>query len=204
MGCRTIRYSRRSATRKESRFINHIYLFIYISLAILICPAIADDLPAGSSSESKSLEIISSIDDVYESINETNLLLSVIAQTNTPPGREELFVIGEVALSRLEKNLDGLYGDNQSAKLIDTGKLAGLYSDMSFAFGTQKIPVMLSRYEPPEEQISISDASSERALINASIQYEDRYEPILPTPRIYEVSEGYRESSGGVDVIWDY
>ena len=193
---------------KKSGFMNPLYSFCYIVLIILAYPAVADDLPAESLSENSSIETASSpADDINRLFNESNLLLNAIASKNIPLEKEELFVIGEVALSRAEKNLDKLSRDNQSSKLVETGGFEKLYSDMSSAFGMQKIPIKLSMYEPPQKQISIeNNLSSERELIRAPIQpeYRDQFEPNPPTPRMFEISEGFTETSGGVNVIWDY
>ena len=151
----------------------------------------------GHFQKAPAIETVSPADDINRRINESNLLLNEIALKNIPPKKEELFVIGEVALSRAEKNLDKLSRDNQSSKLIETGGFAKLYSDMSFAFGMKKIPIELSRYGPPEEQISIeNNLSSERELISGPIQpeYQDQFEPNRQ-PRIYlRFQRGFTES----------
>lgn len=183
------------------------FTYFCIVLAVLASSAGAIDLPAGSFSENKSLETISSSDDIKGLINETNLILNAISLTSEGHEKEELYVIGEVALSRAEKDLHKLSGDNQSSKLIEIGEFARLYGDMSFAFGMQKIPIKLSRYELPEEQISVgNNLSSENRLAGGLYQGESLFEPNPnpPTLRIVEISEGHTESSGGVGVIWDY
>lgn len=183
------------------------FIYFCIVLAVLASSAGAIDLPAGSFSENKSLETISSRDDIKRLINESNPLLNAIALTNSRHEKEGLYVIGEVALLRAEEDLRKLPGDNQSSELIEIGEFARLYGDMSFAFGMQKIPIKLSRYELPEELISAgNNLSSENRLSGGLFQGEYLFEqnPNPPALRIVEISEGHTESSGGVGVIWDY
>ena len=74
---------------------------------------------------------------------------------------------------------------------------------MSSAFGIKKIPIQFFKYEPQERQISIdNNFSSEIGPINIIIQ--DQLEPNPPMFFMYDISNGHRESSGGVEVIWDY
>lgn len=179
------------------------YLYCFIIIYVLMCSTMAIDLPMELFYTSSNLENTSLSQNVKILKNVSNLLPDAIFLSNATHKRETLLVIGEVALSQAEKNLDRLSQDNHSLKLIESGQFAGMHSEISPAFGIRKIPIKLIKYEPKERQRSQDyNFSSRNDLINAS--NTEQFVPEQPSIQTYEISKGHRESAGGVDVIWDY
>ncbi len=196
MGCHTI-----NCHEKERVYMKFFYLYICILFAIVTSTAVADESTLGSFSENESSGNMLLANDTGKLINESRSILEGLESSNAPSKGGKLFVIGEVALSLASKNLDRL--SNDPALKIETGEFTELYSEMSSAFGIKKIPIQFIKYEPQERQISIdNNFSSEIGPINIIIQ--DQLEPNPTTFFMYDISNGHREASGGVEVIWDY
>lgn len=184
-----------NGVQRHRIIMNPCHLFFLMAIAIIICPSEA-------TAESQSIEDLASYD-LSRVVNESNTILGSIVLSREQS--EELFLIGEVAISSVLKKLEDLSRNNESTsgvELVETRNLAILYSDMSHSLGIERIPIMLARLEPKNKAISIGNITEERAMINATTIREDLFQPSQPEFTIAEISEGKRQSSSGGYVIW--
>lgn len=178
----------------------HFTLFVIILLTF-VTPTTGDDLPGGSLSGSWGFATISSPDDAKKLIDESNLSLNEILFSKMVPKKERLAVIGEIALSWVEKDLVKL-SNNLSMNLTESKEFTRLYSGMSYSFGMNRIPIKLSDYRSLEEQITEGKRPSAEIARNNGSDNE-QVELIPPSLHIFEIRDGNRESAGGVELIWD-
>ena len=175
--------------------MNPCHLFFLMAIAIIICPSEA-------TAESQSIEDLASYD-LSRVVNESNTILSSIAMSREKS--EELFLIGEVAISSVLKKLADLSRNNESSRgveLVEARNMEILYSDLSHSLGIERIPIILARPESRKKAISIGNISEERAMINRTTIREDLFQPLQPEFTLAEISEGKRQSSSGGYVIW--
>jgi hypothetical protein len=180
--------------------MGHFTLFVIILLTF-VTPTTGDDLPGGSLSGSWGFATISSPDDAKKLIDESNLSLNEILFSKMVPKKERLAVIGEIALSWVEKDLVKL-SNNLSMNLTESKEFTRLYSGMSYSFGMNRIPIKLSDYRSLEEQITEGKRPSAEIARNNGSDNE-QVELIPPSLHIFEIRDGNRESAGGVELIWD-
>ena len=180
-------------------------LFFFIVLAIILCPVPANgqgdvsvsDYPSDSGSPGNMDGY-----DISRVVNESNIILASIVLPDEPSKREDLLLIGEVAISSVLKRLEDLSMDDQSGKdgidLVESHDLALIYSEMSHSLGTERIPIILARLKFPP----IGNLSEEKAMINGTTIRENLFTPSQPNLIVVEFSNGKKESSAGGDVIW--
>lgn len=180
-------------------------LFFFIVLAIILCPAAANgqgdvhvsDYPSDSVSPGNMDGY-----DISRVVNESNIILASIVLPDEPSKKEDLILIGEVAISSALKRLEDLSRDEQSGKdgidLVESHDLALIYSEMSHSLGTERIPIILARLKFPQ----IGNLSEEKAMINETTIRENLFTPSQPNFIVVEFSNGKKESSAGGDVIW--
>jgi hypothetical protein len=125
--------------------------------------------------------------------------LKIISLSLTKPRAEKVFVIGEIALSQAAKNLANL--SQEGPGIVEDGELTALYSTMSSAFSTIKIPINIFKYDSQNQQLS-GDLSlgSGKSFNEQSGAYFQPGFPVLP---VSEISSGSKDSRGGVTVIWN-
>lgn len=185
--------------------MNPLNLFFFIALAVILCPAIAngqgDVSVSDNASDSGSPGKMAGYD-IGRVVNQSNMILASIVLPDEPSKREDLLLIGEVAISTALKRLEDLSRDNQSGKdgidLVESRDLAILYSEMSHSLGIERIPLKLARLQFP----LIGNLSEEKAMINGTTIRENLFAPSQPNFIGVEFSNGKRESSAGGDVIW--
>ena len=180
------------------------YLFFLIVLAtIIICPSAADEQRGDLTADDRGIEYLSSYD-IERTINESNKIISSIVFLKEPSTREELLLIGEVAISSVMKRLADISSDSQgsSMELVEARDLAVLYSDMSYSLGIERIPIALARPQSQKKLTPIGNLTEERAMINGTTIWENLFQPLQPEFTVFEISEGRRQSSTGGDVIW--
>lgn len=185
--------------------MNPLNLFFFIALAIILCPATANGQGDGSvsdnASDSGSPGNLGGYD-ISRVVNQSNMILGSIVLLDEPSKREDLLLIGEVAISSALKRLEDLSRGEQSGKdsidLVESRDLALIYSEMSHSLGTERIPLILARLQFPP----IGNLSEEKAMINGTTIRENLFTPSQPNLIVVEFSNGKRESSAGGDVIW--
>lgn len=162
-----------------------------------ITPTLGDGIINGMSlQEMNGTKAISLLkDNVSDLIASNGVAFKAMPLSSGKPRAEKIFVIGEVALSQAAKNLNNL--TQQRPEIAGNGKLTALYSTMSSAFGTTKIPIDIIQYDSNSSQLS-QDLSS--GLNERSIEY---FQPDFPGFPINDVPSGSRETKGGVTVIWN-
>jgi len=182
--------------------MNPTNLFFLIAIAIVICPSEAYENAEDLAAQNQKLEDLAGYD-ITRVVDESNAILSSIVLSREQ--KEELFLIGEVAISSVLKRLAELSRDNQSSsgvELVETRDLAILYSDMSHSLGIERIPIILARLDFQKKAIPIGNLTEERAILNGTTIREDLFQPPQPEFTFFEISEGTRQSSSGGDVIW--
>ena len=180
-------------------------LFFFIALAIILCPAAANGQGDVSVSDfSSDGGSPGSMDgyDISRVVNESNIILASIVLPDEPSKKEDLILIGEVAISSALKRLKDLSRDDQSGTdgidLAESHDLALIYSEMSHSLGIERIPILLARLKSPP----IGNLSEEKAMINETTIRENLFTPAQPNFIVVEFSNGRKESSAGGDVIW--
>ncbi len=184
--------------------MNPANLLFLIALAIIICPSEGNENAKELAAHNQGLNYLSS-NDTNRMINESNIILGSIGLLQEPSPKDELFLIGEVAISSILEKMANLSSDNQSAggvELVETRDLAIFYSDMSHSLGIERIPIILARLDSQKKAIPIGNLTEERAMINKTTIREDLFQPSQPVFTLVEISEGSRQSSSGGDVVW--
>ena len=176
----------------ENRCLKLRYAAILLAYVIFM-PVMGEDLSARP---------FSSSNDKIQYINSSGLMnITALPLSHVPQEREEVFVIGEVALSQAAKDLVQLSEEGGRFELIESGEFTGLYSEMGTAFSIKKIPIKLSKFESQEKSQMINNSLDNDVYNITPYEELESPDPIIP---VYEVSQGHRESAGGVNVIWDY
>jgi len=118
----------------------------------------------------------------------------------TTQSREDVFIIGELALAQAAINLPTASDEGQELKLVDDRNFTSLYSDMSSAFGMAKIPIKLFKYgmQNPQDLGNINLNLDN----NITAPPENYFEPVSPNLPTIKISDGLNESRSGVTVIW--
>lgn len=182
--------------------MNPINLFFLIVIVVFIYPSEGYENAEDLASQNQSIEDLAGYD-ISRVVNESNTILSSIVLSREQ--KDELFLIGEVAISSALKRMEELSRDSQSGsglELVETRDLAIIYSDMSHSLGIDKIPIVLARLDFQKKANPIGNLTEERAMINGTTIREDLFQPSQPNFIIVEISEGKRQSSSGGDVIW--
>src|SRR5690606_34344892 len=136
----------------------------------------AEDL----ASQNQSIEDLAGYD-ISRVVNESNTILSSIVLSREQ--NDELFLIGEVAISSALKRMEELSRDSQSGsglELVETRDLAIIHSDMSHSLGIDKIPIVLARLDFQKKANPIGNLTEERAMINGTTIREDLFQPSQP------------------------
>ncbi len=177
------------------------FIILYLLLMSSITPTLGDGIINGISlQEMDGTEAISPLkDNVSDLIASNGVPFNVMPPSFEKPRAEQIFVIGDVALSQVAKNLNNL--SQERPGIVGNGKLTALYSTFSSAFGTARLPIDIIQYGSNNSQLP-EDLSSGlgKSLNERSVEYFQIDFPVFPT---IDTSSGSSESKGGVTVIWN-